>query len=137
MDWWLILIIVLAVFIGVSILLYLLKWGNKAIKNSIDFTVIWEKNIIHFRLYTRRGRFNKTTKITGKIVLITGANTGIGKETAIDLAKRGGKIYIACRDAKRGEDAVDEIKSISGNDNVFYMQLDLGSLESIRHFSNR
>ncbi|CAG9800012.1 unnamed protein product [Chironomus riparius] len=113
MDWWLILIIVLSVLIGVFILLYLLK------------------------LYARRGKFNKTTKITGKIVIITGANTGIGKETAIDLAKRGAKIYIACRDAKRGEDAVDEIKSISGNDNVFYMQLDLGSLESIRQFSNR
>ena len=88
-------------------------------------------------MYTRRGRFNKNSKITGKIVVITGANTGIGRETAIDLAKRGGKIYIACRDAKRGENAVDEIKSISGNDNIFYMQLDLGSLESIRQFSHR
>lgn len=69
--------------------------------------------------------------------MITGANTGIGKETAIDLAKRGGKIYCACRDAKRGEDAVADIKSESGSDNVYFMQLDLGSLESVRQFAKR
>lgn len=113
MDWWLVLIIIVICFIVVFILLYLLK------------------------LYLRRAKFNKSTKITDKIVLITGANTGIGKETAIDLAKRGGKIYLACRDAKRGEDAVIDIKSESGNDNIFFMQLDLGSLESIREFSQR
>lgn len=68
-------------------------------------------------------------------MIITGANCGIGKETAIDLANRGAKIYIACRDSKRGEDALKEIKKISGSDKVFFMQLDLASLDSIREFS--
>ncbi|KAG5676986.1 hypothetical protein PVAND_006777 [Polypedilum vanderplanki] len=108
MDWWLILLIIILVLLGIFALLYLLK------------------------LYIRRARFTKTTRITDKIVIITGANTGIGKETAIDLAKRGGKIYIVCRDQKRGEDALKEIKERSGSDKVHFMQLDLASLESVR-----
>jgi NAD(P)-dependent dehydrogenase (short-subunit alcohol dehydrogenase family) len=68
--------------------------------------------------------------------LITGANTGIGKETAIDLAKRGGKIYMACRDLKRSEDSLREIKDKSRQSQVFLMKLDLASIESIKNFSN-
>lgn len=70
-------------------------------------------------------------------MLITGANTGIGKETAIDLAKRGGKIYIACRDLKKSEEALNEIKDKSKSSRAFLMQLDLASIESIRNFSKK
>lgn len=73
--------------------------------------------------------------IDGKIVIITGANSGIGKETAIDLARRGGKIYIACRDVKRGQKALTEIKEESGSDSVHFLQLDLASMRSICEFS--
>jgi NAD(P)-dependent dehydrogenase (short-subunit alcohol dehydrogenase family) len=83
------------------------------------------------------GQYTKDTKINGKVVIITGANSGIGKETAIDLAKRGGKVYIACRDIKRGEDALKEIKEKSGTDNVYFLQLDLASLDSVREFSRK
>ncbi|CRK97376.1 CLUMA_CG010766, isoform B [Clunio marinus] len=85
--------------------------------------------------YLRRGRFNKSSRIDGKVVLITGANTGLGKGTAIDLARRGGKIYIACRDERRGEKALTEIKLASGSSNVHLLNLDLASLDSIRKFS--
>lgn len=77
------------------------------------------------------------TRIDGKVVIVTGANSGIGKETAIDLARRGGKIYIACRDMKRGEDALKEIKERSESQNVYLLQLDLSSMESIRQFSKK
>ncbi|KAG5677011.1 hypothetical protein PVAND_006799 [Polypedilum vanderplanki] len=81
--------------------------------------------------------FSKTTLIHNKVVIITGANTGLGKVTAIDLAKRGGKIYIACRDVKRSEEALKDIKRESGSDNIHFMQLDLSSIESIREFSQK
>lgn len=45
----------------------------------------------------------ETSKPEGKVVIVTGANTGIGKETAWELAKRGAKVYMACRDLRRCE----------------------------------
>lgn len=88
-------------------------------------------------MWMQGGQFRKNTRIDGKTVLITGANTGIGKETAIDLAKRGGKIYIACRDLNRGENALMDIKDKSGSDNIHLLQLDLASMQSIREFSQK
>lgn len=55
--------------------------------------------------------YTKDNRIDGKVVIITGANTGIGKVTALELAKRGGIIYLACRDDKRGSE-VFKIKII-------------------------
>ena len=49
--------------------------------------------------------------LTGKTVIITGCNTGIGKETAVDLAKRGGNIIMACRSEERALPAVAEVCS--------------------------
>ncbi len=68
------------------------------------------------------------------MVIITGCNTGIGKETALDIAKRGGTVYMACRSFSKGEIARKEIVELSGNKNVFNMELDLSSMESVRVF---
>jgi retinol dehydrogenase 12 len=92
--------------------------------------------------FSHRNKYNKAvytkdTKIDGKVIVITGANTGIGKENAIDLARRGGKIYIACRDVTRGEEALKDIKMQSGSENVHFLQLDLASLDSVREFSDK
>lgn len=70
-------------------------------------------------------------------MIITGANTGIGKQTAIDLAKRGAKIYLACRNFDKCDEARKEIIELTGNKNVFNSELDLSSLESVRKFSNK
>lgn len=78
---------------------------------------------------------NKSVRIDDKVVVITGANTGIGKETAMELARRGGRIYMACRDYKKCEEARKEIISETGNQNVFSRTLDLASLESVRKFA--
>lgn len=79
-------------------------------------------------------KYKKDTKIDGKVVIITGANTGLGFANAVDYASRGGKIYIACRDKKRGGDALVKIKKQSGSENVHFLQLDLASLDSVREF---
>jgi retinol dehydrogenase-12 len=76
-------------------------------------------------------------KLDGKVIIITGANCGIGYETALDLAKRNARIILACRDPKRAQEAVDKIKTESKNENVEFEQLDLASMKSIRDFSDR
>lgn len=57
------------------------------------------------RLVLTMGVCKSRNKLTGKTVIITGGNSGIGKETAIDLAKRGARVIFACRDLKRADDA--------------------------------
>ena len=90
------------------------------------------------RFYFAGGRFNDTkTKLVGKTVIITGANTGIGKETALDMAKRGARVILACRDLTRANQAAEEIRKRSGNGNVLVESLDLASLESVRKFATR
>ncbi|EFX80894.1 hypothetical protein DAPPUDRAFT_50761 [Daphnia pulex] len=81
------------------------------------------------------GVCTSTKKLTGKTVIITGANTGIGKETALDLAKRGARVILACRDPKKAAIAKEDIIRESRNKNVFIRQLDLTSLKSVRKFA--
>lgn len=71
-------------------------------------------------------------RLDGKTVLITGANTGIGKETALDMAQRGARVILACRDMTRARIAADDIRQRSGNGNVVVKKLDLASLQSVR-----
>ncbi len=68
----------------------------------------------------------------GKICLITGANSGIGKATTRGLAKKGPKIVMVCRNESRGKAAREEIMRESGNSNIDLMIADLSSQQSIR-----
>ncbi len=70
----------------------------------------------------------------GKNCLITGANSGIGKATAIGLAKEGATIIMVCRDKERGEKAKKEIIELTNNKNVELFLCDLSSQEDIRKF---
>ncbi|OXA42771.1 retinol dehydrogenase 13 [Folsomia candida] len=70
----------------------------------------------------------------GKIVIVTGANTGIGKETVKEMAKRGATVYMACRDIARCQEARKEIVLESLNKKVYCRECDLADFNSIRHF---
>merc|ERR1739838_610697 len=73
-------------------------------------------------------RCTSKTKLHGKTVIVTGSNTGIGKETAIVLAKRGARVILACRSQQRAEAALAEVKRLGKSNEVVFMQLDLGCL---------
>ncbi|KAH8372625.1 hypothetical protein KR009_001283 [Drosophila setifemur] len=88
------------------------------------------------RNYMQGGKFTKQTNETGKVFIVTGANTGIGKETVLEIAKRGGTVYMACRDMNRCEAARQDIIAKTNNQNIFARELDLSSLESIRKFAS-
>ncbi|XP_065810691.1 retinol dehydrogenase 11 [Labrus bergylta] len=88
----------------------------------------------------RRGRWNPsecTVKLTGKTAIVTGANTGIGKFIALDFARRGARVILACRSEARGTAALREIREKSGNSEVYLHLVDLSSMDSVRTFANR
>ena len=82
------------------------------------------------------GMCRSKARLNGKTVIVTGGNTGIGKETAIDLASRGAKVIIGCRSNERGEKALIDIKKESGSKAVYLKLIDLSSFKSVRRFAN-
>ncbi|EGV91863.1 Retinol dehydrogenase 12 [Cricetulus griseus] len=87
------------------------------------------------RKFFAGGVCTTNVQIPGKVVVITGANTGIGKETARELARRGARVYIACRDVLKGESAASEIRADTKNSQVLVRKLDLSDTKSIRAFA--
>jgi len=71
----------------------------------------------------------------GKTVVVTGANSGIGFEAALQFARKGAHTVLACRDPVKGLFAADCIRAELPNSNVEVLQLDLASLRSIRSFT--
>ena len=74
--------------------------------------------------------------LTDKTILITGANSGIGRAAALQLAEQGANVVMACRSMERGEQARQQIINATGNPHVELMQLDLASRASICQFAD-
>lgn len=75
--------------------------------------------------------------MAGKVCVVTGANTGIGKETARGLAVRGATVILACRDLVKGEAARADIARTTGRDDVRLIGLDLADLANVRAFAEK
>jgi NAD(P)-dependent dehydrogenase (short-subunit alcohol dehydrogenase family) len=75
------------------------------------------------------------TSMQGKVCIVTGANSGIGKATALGLAQMGATVVMVCRNQSKGEEAQNEIKEKSENDAIDLMLADLSSQESIRQLA--
>ncbi|KXN68858.1 retinol dehydrogenase 12-like protein [Conidiobolus coronatus NRRL 28638] len=75
--------------------------------------------------------------LSGKTILITGGNEGIGFETAVQLAKMNAKIIIASRNLQKSQSAVEKIKHLSHNNDIHCRQVDLGSIQSVNEFSEK
>ena len=75
--------------------------------------------------------------LTGKTIIITGGNSGLGFEAAKALSRKGATVIIACRSTEKGEAARNEIVAIHPNANITVMELDLMDLKSIRNFADQ
>ncbi|KAB7495760.1 Corticosteroid 11-beta-dehydrogenase isozyme 1 [Armadillidium nasatum] len=73
-------------------------------------------------------------RLDGKTIIITGASAGIGKEAAFDLANRGARVILACRNLEKAEKVKDWIVNSTGNKNVVCRHLELSDLNSVRKF---
>jgi len=91
--------------------------------------------LLKLYLQLTKGVCTTNKKMNGKTVIVTGANSGIGRETALDLAKRGSRVIMACRNLESAAKVRDEIVNISKNENVVVRKLDLSSLQSVRDFA--
>jgi NAD(P)-dependent dehydrogenase (short-subunit alcohol dehydrogenase family) len=74
--------------------------------------------------------------LSDKSVIVTGSNTGIGYETALDLYKKGAKVYIACRNQEKALNAIEKMKADGGTGELIYEELDLASLLSVKSFAD-
>jgi NAD(P)-dependent dehydrogenase (short-subunit alcohol dehydrogenase family) len=70
--------------------------------------------------------------LDGRTFLVTGANSGIGRETALELAGRGARVFLASRSEHKTRPVMDEIVAQTGNNALEFLSLDLGDLASVR-----
>ncbi|XP_038549626.1 retinol dehydrogenase 12 [Micropterus salmoides] len=80
-------------------------------------------------------KWSSDVRLEGKTAIVTGANVGIGKETAKDLASRGARVILACRDMAKGEQAACDIMREVKGAKVVARQLDLADTKSICQFA--
>ncbi|EFJ45998.1 hypothetical protein VOLCADRAFT_82077 [Volvox carteri f. nagariensis] len=101
---------------NISFLLYGSKnFGKKGFARA---SATWDNSVMERRL-------------DGKVVMVTGANQGLGFETSQELARRGATLYMVCRNPQRGEEAVQKVRQASGNQDVHLQVCDVSSLASI------
>ncbi|KAI8060909.1 hypothetical protein BC940DRAFT_337271 [Gongronella butleri] len=91
------------------------------------------------RLFFARHKPFDTSQIpdlTGKTHIVTGASNGIGVITALELARKGSHVVLACRSEARTQAVMDRIVKETGNENIEYMHLEMSSLASIKNFAD-
>jgi len=71
----------------------------------------------------------------GKVCIVTGSNSGIGLETAAELARRGAAVVMACRSPEKSRQALESVHARSGSKDVELLMVDLTSLDSVREFA--
>ncbi|KOX76876.1 Retinol dehydrogenase 14 [Melipona quadrifasciata] len=92
---------------------------------------------VHFYLQYSFGVCKSKNKMHGKTVIITGCTSGIGRETAKDIARRGARLIMACRNLEAANKLKEELIKEFGNENIVTRKLDLSSFSSVREFAQQ
>ena len=107
-------------------------WDNKFILGLSSLALA----IYFARKHAAGGICTSKVKLDGKTVIVTGSNTGIGKETAKDLTNRGARVIMACRNLEKANIAAEDIRKFIKNGSIRVMKLDLASFASVRKFAD-
>ncbi len=101
----------------------------------LDATILFSFDATGFRRHAEGFEASELdVDLTGRTILITGANSGLGRATARALAARGAEVQILCRNEERGREAEETLRGETGNPAVHLRLMDLASLESVRGF---
>jgi NAD(P)-dependent dehydrogenase (short-subunit alcohol dehydrogenase family) len=102
----------------------------------LDASIVLSFDRTGFQRHARRFRDEDLyVDIEGRICLVTGANSGIGRAVARALARKGATVWLLCRDPERGREAETALRAETGNERVHFAALDLADLESVRSFA--
>ncbi|CAG0892195.1 unnamed protein product [Cyprideis torosa] len=102
--------------------------------SSLFLVVLGVGALVKLYFWLTLGVCRSDKRLDGKTVVVTGANTGIGKETAEDIARRGARVILACRNMEKARKAALDIIAATGNGEVIPMEVDLSRLKSVREF---
>ncbi len=102
----------------------------------LDRSILFSFDRSGYRRHARRFRnADLDGDLHGRVCLVTGSNSGIGRAAATALAARGAEVWLLCRDRGRGDEAVRALRNETGNDEVHLAVVDVANLTSVRDFA--
>jgi len=109
------------------------RWLGRALSRVVDPFIVSSFDRTGFRIHSLNFRSEDLdVDLSGRRCLVTGANSGIGYETALALADLGADVLLLCRSRERGEEARERIRRRTGSSRVLLEQVDMSDLASIR-----
>ena len=110
---------------------------NSLLDDVLDRTVVAGFTNVGYRIRSRGWSASELRRMPGKVVLVTGASSGLGLAAAEGFARLGATVWLVVRSPERGEQARARIVERSGNGDVHVGVCDLSELESVRQFAGR
>ncbi|XP_022101716.1 retinol dehydrogenase 11-like [Acanthaster planci] len=113
-------------------------WAVALIVIGSILTIVALMSFVYYWCVLRYRVADTSVSMAGKTIVITGASSGIGKATALALARRGARLILACRNEQKTAQVISEIKqAVPDGAEILYRHLDLVSLKSVRSFAER
>jgi len=116
----------------------LVRFAGRALAAVLDPSIVLSFDRTGYRVHSLDFRTDDLdVDMRGKVCLVTGANSGLGRATATALARRGAEVWLLCRSVSRARPVVDAIRRETGNAEVRLEVVDVGILDSVRAFAAR